>query len=67
MALPGLVAGEQGRADQQCRKTLAQPQFRQVGSKALAHHRTDQATAHQRQEQWQLGRRPVAKGGQGHQ
>ncbi len=67
MVLPGLVAGEQGRADQQCRKTLAQLQFRQVGRQALAHHRTDQATTHQRKQERQLGRGPVAQSGKGHQ
>ena len=67
MALPGLESGEQRRADQQGRETLAQPHLWQVGRQALAHHRTDQATTHQRKQERQLGRGPVAQSGKGHQ
>ena len=67
VALPGLEAGEQRRADQQGRETLAQPHLRQVRREPLANQRPQEATTHQRKQERQMGCWPVALGGNSHQ
>lgn len=67
VALPGLEAGEQRRADQQGRETLAQPHLRQVRREPLANQRPQEATTHQRKQERQMGCWPVALGGKSHQ
>jgi hypothetical protein len=46
---------------------LAQPHLWQVRRQALAHHRPQEATTHQRKQERQLGCGPVAQSGKGHQ
>ncbi|MFM9072506.1 MAG: hypothetical protein ACKOOC_03760 [Cyanobium sp.] len=47
MAMEGFHAGEQGRADQQGRKALAQAPIRQVGRQLLTDQRPQRTTDQQ--------------------